>query len=201
MLDNRQASQQLHKAPHIQPLHTLAPFRHQHRICNFQRPYGRNDYRPAFERYEHAVRVFARLVRKTPGERYRGINHYPGQNRRPSLTISRTLMESGLIRFRSARIPSTTSWCVSFDPVSSTGTSIAAGTPCLVIVIFSPCLTRSSRSDRCVLASKAPTESICPPNNLVQTSFNYTSKYARLNTFEVLLPGPRKGHPLRAGHR
>jgi len=23
----------------------------------------------------------------------------------------------------------------------------------------------------------------------------------RLNTFEVLLPGPRKGHPLRVGHR
>src|ERR1035437_604616 len=164
MCDNRQAPQQLHKPPHVRLLYTLAPFTHQHRICNFQRPYGRNDYRPALQRHKHSVRIFAHLVRKTPGERYRGINHYPGHNRRPSLTISRTLMESGLIRFRSASIPSTTSWCVSLAPVSSTGTSIAAGTPCLVIVIVSPCLTRSSRSDRCVLASKAPTESMFPSN-------------------------------------
>jgi predicted nucleic acid-binding protein len=33
-----------------------------------------------------------------------------------------------------------------------TGTSIAAGAPCLVIVIVSPLLTLSSRSERCVLA-------------------------------------------------
>src|SRR5450759_2788787 len=178
MLDNRQAAQQLHKAPHVRLLHTLAPFAHQHRICNFQCPYGRHDHRPAFQRHKHTVRVFARLVWETPRERYRGIDHYPGQNRRPSLTISRTLMESGLIRLRSARIPSTTSWCVSLDPVSSTGTSIAAGTPCLVIVIFSPCLTRSSRLDRCVLASKAPTESILPPPiRLVQTSLIISQKH------------------------
>jgi len=141
MLANRQSSQQLHKPPHVRLLQTLAPFPHQHRICNFQRPYGWNQRRPAFQRHKHCVRVFACLVRKTPGERYRSINHDSGQDRRPSLTISRTLMVSGLIRLRSARIPSTTSWCVSLGPASPTGTSIAAGTPCLVIVILSPCLT------------------------------------------------------------
>src|ERR1035441_7541959 len=160
MLDNRQASQQFHKPPHVRPLHTFAPLTHQHRVRNLERPDGRNDHRPAFQRHKHSVRIFARLVRKTPGQRYRGINDYPGQGRRPSLIIARTLMESGLIRLRSARIPSTTSLWVSLGPASSTGTSIAAGTPCLVIVILLPCLTRSSRSDRCVLASKAPTESI-----------------------------------------
>src|SRR5208337_3344363 len=72
-------------------------------------------------------RTLASLIREAPSERHRRIHNHAAQNRRPSFTISRTLIVSGFTRLRSARMPSTISSCVSLGPASPTGTNIAAG--------------------------------------------------------------------------
>src|SRR6476469_10600342 len=92
-----------------------------------------------------------------PSHGYRTINNERRAHLRPSLMRSLTFnppndkpVASFWIRpMAAARSSGLTSFF--------TGTSLATGTPFLVIVISSPAATLSSRSDKCVFASYAPT--------------------------------------------
>src|SRR5271154_2840264 len=147
---------------------SATPFRDQHDVGNFKRPDRGHDQGLATEGHKKPLGDGTRLIGKTPGQCRRGVDHDYAHYLRPSLIMSRILMVgSGLMVLRSSRKPSTISSCVILRLVSVIGTSIAVGTPCRVIVIFSPCSTRSNSSDKCVLASKAPTEFMLPPIQLV----------------------------------
>jgi hypothetical protein len=102
------------KAPDLGRTDALAPLGHYHSIGYFRRPYGRHKNRPPFKRNQYRLSILTGLIRKAPRQSDRRIHHNPSQNRRPSSTIFRTLILSGFIRLRSARMPSTISPCVNF---------------------------------------------------------------------------------------
>ncbi len=105
-------------------------------------------------------RVTPQLERLTINKYCRKEKQMVVQDRRPTLIISRTLVPPDLTRLRSARIPSTISWWVSLGPVSVRGTINAAGTPRLLMMIFSPRATRSNNAEKCLLASNIPIDFI-----------------------------------------
>src|SRR5258706_5662052 len=84
------------------------------------------------------------------------------QDCRPALIISRMLVAPDLTRLRSARIPATISLWVSLGHVSVRGTINAAGTPRLLMMIFSPRATRFNNAEKCLLASDVPIDFIGP---------------------------------------
>ena len=91
------------------------------------------------------------------GPEANGFNYLEPAHRRPSSIISRMERPPNIRPLRDSRI----AWIVSSTSgffVSGMGTSIAIGTPRLVIVICSPCATRSSKAGRWVLASEEPTD-------------------------------------------
>src|SRR5882672_9039538 len=107
-----------------------------------------------FQAYQHGICVFVAFVRKAPRQGDRGVHHDSAQNRLPAWIISRTLVLPAFTRLRRARMPSTTSRWDNFRRASPGGIRIAAGIPCLVIVIFSPFATRSSSAERMSLSLK-----------------------------------------------
>jgi hypothetical protein len=161
--------QQGYELAYFRLIKTFVAFTNRNGVGNFRGPNRRNEHSGSLQRSKHVIGVAAEFVREAPTQCLLCIDDNSGYHRRPSLTISRTLSLHGLTLFRRACIPATISSCDSFDSVPVTGISKAAGTPCLVIVIFSPLATRSSKADKCVFASNAPIDSI---KNCSTTSLN-----------------------------
>lgn len=84
-------------------------------IGDLQTPNIRHENRFSFKSNENVIGILFAFIRKTPGERGRGVEHHRRdrvrrQRRRPSSIISRMLAPVGFTLRRNSRMPATISW-------------------------------------------------------------------------------------------
>src|SRR5439155_9066861 len=112
---------------------SLASFPHQQSVGNFESPQRRHRRFPRPKPFKDRFGVRVVFILETPAHSHGAIHDETAQYFLPSSIISRMVSLPNLWPRRNFFISSITLWMSTFR-LFSTGTSIAIGTPCLVIV-------------------------------------------------------------------
>src|SRR5262249_45729163 len=125
-------------------IETAAPLRYKQAIEGFERPQHRRPGARLADFLQQGRRCCGALVFKAPGQRHGIVEHETHD--RPSLIRSLILRPPSVTPRLASSRPATARRAISRSKLGPAGTSLATGLPRRVMMISSPCSTRSSRA-------------------------------------------------------